>query len=244
MKTSDQINDLAAALSKAQGELEHAKKDSDNPFFKSKYADLASCLDVARGPLSANGLSVVQTPSLLEGGYVRMTTRLFHASGQWIEGELDALPKDSGPQSVGSVCSYLRRYMLSAMVGISAEDDDGNAGQPAAVAVPAAVKKHEPKKRENIAKLDAAEKKNAETPQTAGDGNNDLRQANSKYSAAATKLMNWHGTPEQWETFKGKARLGFETMLADNFITPEQLKGLEQIVEARDQSFKKELAIA
>ncbi len=128
MKTSDTINELATALCKAQGEMENVTKDSDNPFFKSKYADLAACIIAARSPLSVNGLSVIQVPELTEHG-VKMVTRILHCSGQWVEGELECQPKDFGPQAIGSVITYLRRYMLTAMIGLAAEDDDGEAGQ-------------------------------------------------------------------------------------------------------------------
>jgi hypothetical protein len=126
MKTSEQIGELAAALAKAQGELEGAHKDSANPFFKSKYADLASVWDACRGPLSENGLAIVQLPRA-DGNAVTMETRLIHSSGQWIEGELTAVAKDEGPQSIGSAVTYLRRYMLQAVTGVAPEDDDGNA---------------------------------------------------------------------------------------------------------------------
>lgn len=126
MKTSEQINELAAALSKAQGEIEGAHKDSANPFFKSKYADLASIWEACRGPLSKNGLAVVQLPRL-DGNFVVMETRLLHSSGQWIEGELAATAKDDGPQAVGSTCTYLRRYALQSVIGVAPEDDDGEA---------------------------------------------------------------------------------------------------------------------
>lgn len=128
MKTSENIGDLAAALAKAQGEIESAHKDSANPFFKSKYADLASVWDACRIPLSKNGLAVVQMPRA-DGATVTMVTRLVHSSGQWIEGELSAVAKDDGPQSIGSIVTYLRRYMLQSVTGVAPDDDDGNAAQ-------------------------------------------------------------------------------------------------------------------
>src|SRR5262245_58780240 len=101
MKTSDQINELAGAMEKAQGEIESAHKDSNNPFFKSKHADLASVWDACRGPLAKNGLAIIQAPSA-DGSTVSVVTRLIHSSGQWIEGELATAAKDDGPQSIGS----------------------------------------------------------------------------------------------------------------------------------------------
>lgn len=128
MQTSETINELAAALSKAQGEITGALKDSANPFFKSKYADLASCWDACRGPLSKNGLSVIQIPEHDNQGIcIGLTTTLAHSSGQWMRGTLQVKPKDDTPQAMGSALTYARRYALTAVVGIAQVDDDGNA---------------------------------------------------------------------------------------------------------------------
>ena len=126
MKRSEQINDLAAAMAKAQAEIGNAHKDSKNPFFKSTYADLASVWDACRAPLSKHGLAVVQSLSA-DGPNVTCTTLLLHASGQWVESTLTLTAKDAGPQSVGSAATYCRRYSLQAVAGIAPADDDGNA---------------------------------------------------------------------------------------------------------------------
>jgi hypothetical protein len=148
MQTSEQINELAAALSKAQSKITGALKDSKNPFFSSKYADLASCWDAARQALTENNLSVVQTtargePVVIEWettsektGEVSsysvashemvIETTLFHSSGQWIRSQLPLVPRDVTPQGIGSAITYGRRYGLTAMVGIAQVDDDGN----------------------------------------------------------------------------------------------------------------------
>ena len=94
MKTSEVLSDFAPALAKAQGVLEGAKKDSSNPFFKSSYADLESVWTACRKALTSNGFSVIQgTSSDAEG--VTVTTRLLHASGQWVEDSLRMIPKDA-----------------------------------------------------------------------------------------------------------------------------------------------------
>jgi hypothetical protein len=124
---SEQLNDLAAALSKAQAQITGARKDSANPFFKSKYADLASVWDACRKPLTDNGLAVIQAPSTL--GAVGVTTMLLHSSGQWIAAHLSADPKDRGPQAIGSVITYLKRYALSGFAGVPQVDDDAEAGE-------------------------------------------------------------------------------------------------------------------
>lgn len=81
---SEQINELAEALSKAQGMIEGAAKDSKNPFFKSSYADLHSVMACAKEPLASNGLSVVQPTTVIDGQLCLVTT-LMHKSGQWIK---------------------------------------------------------------------------------------------------------------------------------------------------------------
>ena len=126
MNTSSSIANLAEALSKAQGAMRNAPKDSANPFFKSKYADLASVSDACRAELAANGLAVAQLPEIRDGKLV-LSYVLMHASGEWISGELEMTPIKSDPQGVGSAITYARRYSLAAITGIATEDDDGNA---------------------------------------------------------------------------------------------------------------------
>lgn len=126
---SEAINDLAAALAVAQGKITGALKDSANPFFKSKYADLASVWDACREHLSANGLSVIQTTENVSPETVTVVTTLAHKSGQWIRGVLTMTPKDSSPQAAGSCLTYARRYALAAIVGVAQVDDDAEAAQ-------------------------------------------------------------------------------------------------------------------
>lgn len=123
---SDAINELAAALSKAQGEITHATRDSTNPYFNSRYADLASVWEACRGPLSRNGLAIIQSPSF-NVGHVTVETTILHSSGQWQSSELTMVPVKSDPQGIGSAITYIRRYSLAAVVGVAPDDDDGNA---------------------------------------------------------------------------------------------------------------------
>jgi hypothetical protein len=125
---SPEIAALAGALAKAQGIITGALKDSANPFFKSKYADLAACWDACRKPLSENGLAVIQTPEL-DDEFVTIVTLLAHESGQWIRSRLPMKPKDFSPQAVGSTMTYARRYALAAMVGLAQVDDDAESAQ-------------------------------------------------------------------------------------------------------------------
>ena len=146
MDKSEDIKDLAVALSKAQGEMKGAHKDSDNPFFKSKYADLASVWDAIRAPFAKHGLSVTQLPSEDDRGLV-LETVLMHSSGQWISSKLRINPVKADPQSLGSALSYSRRYALSAIAGVYQEDDDANLAsdkQPNPVMAPKATKPKAP----------------------------------------------------------------------------------------------------
>lgn len=138
MKTSDNINELAAALSAVQGQMRPAQMNAINPFLKNKYADLNSVIESVKLLLAENGLSYVQmpnTPPIEYGPAIGLTTRLMHSSGQWIE-ETYTMPMPSEErgksmmQVAGSAISYARRYALSAMLGIVAdEDSDGNSHQ-------------------------------------------------------------------------------------------------------------------
>ena len=129
MNKSEAIGKLAEALSKAQGMMKGAIKDSENPFFKTAYADLASVWDACREPLSKCGLSVTQTTRIADNGDPVIITTLLHSSGEWMSGELLVKPVKADPQSVGSAITYGRRYALSAIVGIAPEDDDGEKAQ-------------------------------------------------------------------------------------------------------------------
>ena len=118
---------LLEALSKMQGQLDNAKKSSDNPFFKSKYADLANCLQTAKKPMAENGLSVSQHCTF-NGAEVMCVTVLGHSSGQMMVSTLKVPVVKKDPQGVGSSITYARRYALSSIIGLSQEDDDGNSG--------------------------------------------------------------------------------------------------------------------
>ena len=125
MKQSESITDLATALCLAQAEMGGAIKDSNNPFFKSSYADLTSVIKVIKEPFAKWGLSFVQLPVTSAGGNgVGVSTMLMHKSGQWLQSEY-LLPMDKvTPQGAGSAITYARRYALQSLVGIPSVDDD------------------------------------------------------------------------------------------------------------------------
>ena len=123
---SAEIDKLAAALAKAQGEIEGAVKDKSNPAFRSKYADLGAVWDAIREPFSKNGLSVVQFPRR-DGNCVEVETILMHSSGQWLSGAFSVPTAKQDAHGFGSATTYARRFSLSAVCGVAPVDDDGNA---------------------------------------------------------------------------------------------------------------------
>ncbi len=123
MICSSTISELATALSLAQGEIETAKKDAENPFFKSKYATLADVWEVCRQPLTKNGLSVTQLLGNKENMIV-VETVLLHKSGEWISSTFEVPAMKLDPQAYGSACTYGRRYALSAICNVATEEDD------------------------------------------------------------------------------------------------------------------------
>ena len=128
MKHSESIAALAGALAKAQLQIEPASKNATNPHFRSHYADLASIWDACRGPLNTNGLSIVQFPCDGDVGRTGLCTMLLHSSGESISEVVTTRSQKDDPQGLGSALTYLRRYALAAVVGVTAtEDDDGNA---------------------------------------------------------------------------------------------------------------------
>ena len=129
---SDKIDKLASALVKVQGELEGAKSESTNPFFKSSYADLHTVIKSSFPFLSKHGLCVSQGNEIIPGA-VCVTTTLLHESGQWLRSRIKVpfpIGKDGNAkidaQGVGTATTYGRRYSLAAMIGVAQKDDDGN----------------------------------------------------------------------------------------------------------------------
>jgi hypothetical protein len=137
MRTSETLSDLAAALATAQGEMSNAVLNKTNPHFRSKYADLAAVREATIPVLSKHGLSLVQMTGFDAEGTFLLTTRLLHASGQWMESVYPLPMMPDKPQVMGSAQTYARRYAWTGMCGIaSEEDDDGNHAQEGAKSAP------------------------------------------------------------------------------------------------------------
>lgn len=131
MKSSESIKALAAALAKAQAVMENASKDTANPFFKSKYANLESVVGVIRPAIEKFGLSFIQVCHDWDVG-AKVETIILHESGEWLSCGIMAAPATKADaQGFGSALTYARRYSLSAAFGVATEDDDGNSAAKA-----------------------------------------------------------------------------------------------------------------
>jgi len=150
MKTSDSITAIAPALVKAQALIEDAVKDSSNPAFRSKYADLSAVLAVIRKPMADNDLCVLQSPDRSDGG-VEVETRILHKSGEWISQSCFIPITKWDAHGTGSGITYGRRYGLMAIFCIGTEDDDGNTAVQSGPAAPA--KKVTPKADDKYVKI-------------------------------------------------------------------------------------------
>lgn len=148
MKRSEQLGQLAAALSAAQIEMTAAQMDGNNPHFRSKYATLASVIDAIR-PIHKQGLALLQTATVARsdaGVSVEIETMLAHKSGEWVSESISLKPQADNPQSVGSAITYGRRYLAAAICGIAADDDDD--GNEATKPTPKPARKPDPKQVE------------------------------------------------------------------------------------------------
>jgi hypothetical protein len=121
------MKQVAAALVKAQKAFGPALKTSTNPHFKSRYADLAACVEAVIGALNDNGIALIQKSYDCENG-VMVETMFVHESGEMLEcGILHFPASKADPQGHMSALTYARRGSLMAACGIAPEDDDGNA---------------------------------------------------------------------------------------------------------------------
>jgi hypothetical protein len=189
-----QIDKLLEALSVAQGQMESASKGSDNPFFKSKYADLNEYIQTAKKPLADNGLSVIQLTDRSETK-AKVTTILGHKSGQWISTTLELAPTKPDAQGMGSAITYARRYGYGAILGMGAEDDDGNEASKASK--PTAEVKEKAQQATvstgaTQAQKDMIVKQLQEKGKTETDVTNLFQKELNKMSIAeASKVINW-----------------------------------------------------
>ena len=132
MNTSENINEIAKALSTAQAEMGNAQKNMTNTHFKNSYADLSEVINAVRPALSKAGIAFVQMTAI-DGDAMVLHTRLIHTSGQWLESVHPIAKLPANAQAIGAGETYARRYSLAAICGIGQEDDDLADGKSAPV---------------------------------------------------------------------------------------------------------------
>lgn len=165
MKTSESIKSIGKALNEAQKQMGAVKKGASNPFFKSKYADLTSVIEVVKEPLNNNGITILQPHNTkIEMSATSGTnevvhfveTILLHESGEFISSETPVfLPekKKDDPQALGSAITYARRYGLQSLLSIPAEDDDGEKAMNRTSTPPLKKKETQPTKKSGLRRL-------------------------------------------------------------------------------------------
>lgn len=221
---SETIGKLAEALSKAQGQMSAATKDGKANY--GKYATLDSVWDAARKPLADNGLAVTQATDVADDSMVLITT-LMHASGEWVGGVYPVRPVQNTPQGMGSAITYARRYSLSALLGLTA-DDDGNAasGQQSAT-------------RQTEQRQSNVHAQQATAPQT-GNGDDTDKPSDKQQKALHAKGMDFYGSKELWTIKRAelvKAITHGRSESASDLTKPEikkLLDGLDAKIKERD----------
>ena len=208
MNKSESIQNLAAALSKAQAEFPVIKFDSVNPFLKNGYASLGAVIAGGRPVLAKNGLAVTQL-TFGEDGVVGVETMLTHSSGEWISDRVSMQVGEergkSSAQVAGSIVTYLRRYALASILGVYA-DEDGDGNKPA----PAELKAREENKPVEAASVsetmtieDACKTTTSQNKQY---GSMTIDGLKAMLSAMHKKLANNELTPEEKAEVEHKIR--------------------------------------
>jgi len=161
---AEKLDTFAEAFLKLQAAIKPAIKDATNPAFRSKYADLGAVWEAIKEPLQAAGFSIIQSPDF-DAGDMWLKTTILHTSGDKMEGRYPIRPSKQDPQGYGSALTYARRYSISAMLGVIADDDDdGNAAstpnKPAArQAAPAPAPQQDDDVTDGVANWIASQKK-------------------------------------------------------------------------------------
>lgn len=240
-RTSPTIGEISKAFCKAQAEFNGARKDSVNPAFRSKYADLSSVIEATQAALNKNGIAILQAPQL-DGQLVTITTRLQHESGEFYESDLSlpAVQRDRfDAQSVGSAITYGCRYSMQSMLCVPREDDDGQAAvgagtkEAAQAVAKRKIEEHETKKEPNhIPAIFYTFYEESQTARIEGDRN--LMTANKDLLEPL-----WNGTvravvadANQLEDLKyqfGERNVPFKLLKSVNTLEGELKDSIEQV---------------
>lgn len=221
------MKEIAAALVKAQKGFSPALKSADNPFFKSKYADLGACVDAVLDSLHANGIALVQNCHESTDGVI-VETVFVHESGESLStGKLHVPAAKHDPQGYGSALTYARRYSLMAACGIAPEDDDGNA---AAKAVEKKGKTNPPK---NVL---------GKKPYLMGDGITISKEREGELEGVLARTLKWC-SEERWADalleMDNNAQDNEEKLFMWSFLDSKQRSAITKEVEIQKQKYMK-----
>ncbi len=190
---SDEIKQIASALSKAAAGIKPALKSAENPFFKSSYADLKEIDHACRSALTENELAISQVTMPIDG-IPFLVTILMHSSGEWIKSFYPITYDKSTPQAIGSGVTYARRYSLAAICNVVTEDDDGEAATKREKEIPKKAQPHTPDmvvKREYLdEQIRAAQKSAKELFIDRMNNAGDLKELQSIVSEAPAEFIN------------------------------------------------------
>lgn len=219
------MKQIAAALVKAQKGFSPALKSADNPFFKSKYADLGACVDAVLDSLHSNGIALVQNCHESETGVI-VETMFIHESGETLStGKLHVPATKHDAQGYGSALTYARRYSLMAACGIAPEDDDGNA----------AAKATEKKGKTNPAKNVLGKK-----PYTIGDGITISKEREGELEGVIAKTLKWC-SENKWADalleMDNNAQDNEEKLFMWSFLDSAQRSAVTKEVAAQKQKY-------
>jgi hypothetical protein len=209
MQKSEAIGNLVGALVAAQKEFEPILKDKENPFFKSKYADLAAGIEATQPALIKNGLAVIQFP-VSDGDRIGIASMLAHSSGEFIVESYTLPLSKQDPQTGVAAITYARRAAHLGIIGVAAVDDDGNTAAatpergksaPIANTTPSGAKRGRPAKATTPAP--STPKPAAPSSQTE---QNKPVTAKTAPSVSATAETGPLPTPEEFKTYIDRGR--------------------------------------
>ena len=222
---SETIGKLAEALAKAQGSMSAAPKDGKANY--GRYATLDSVWSACRKALADNGLAVTQTTDMSESGDMVMLTTLMHASGEWIGGVYPIRPVQNTPQGMGSAISYARRYSLSALLGLTADDDDD--GNAASGPQSAARQTEQRQANGNGAPNAEPQQALAQAPQ------NGEKPSDAQQKALHAKGMDYYGSKEVWTLKRAELVKHFTKGRSESSsdLTKPEIKALLDALDAK-----------
>ncbi len=228
---SDSIGELAKAIVSVQKGMEAAPASSENPFFKSHYADLNTCWEAVRGLLAASNLALIQTFGGTAEAPSVITTLAHGPSGEWIKSELVIAPEKKTPQGVGSALTYGRRYSFAILGLTTAPDDDAEGAMNRK-------KKQAPKDDSRAGVDDIPLGGGYDKPEDLSELTDEERKARGLISKAQRVRLSTIATKQGWSVEQVKELLKKKGFDSSHAIKWQEYKGIVEQIESLDLSQK------